>query len=337
MTREEEPKLQLVEDAPVKKGVEKEKPSILERVKREVEAGRFSLNEIAKAINYGRSTLAQYLAGQYKGGAYRIEEALEFWLYRVGAGWDPERDDHYATPYIETSATAKVIAALTRAQEGKELQPIIGAPGVGKSFAVNEWTRRARREGIRFAHVVANVTTGGAVAIVLKIAEALGIAKKGRASYQQLDAIVAYLSGTPTALLIDESQHLKVSALEAVRAIHDSTKVGVALLGSDQLERTLTFNNDPHQELRQLIDRLAPVERIGLLLPTEVASFVTQWMGMIQPKEVVARLASESGRYPRRLVRLLSVARSLRKSHLATITVDEVDAAVARLLQEQRL
>lgn len=306
--------------------------NVRELVIKTISDQNLSQREVAKSIRYSASALTNYLNGRYGAGVAKIEAALVAWLRKVGVAVS---DDALPTRFIDTKASAAVYEACASAQEEGCVAVVIGPPGVGKTMGLRAWERDARKENLPFVSVEADVATTY-VALIRKIARALDLGD-GKPAAALLDAIKERLARVPALLIIDESQHLNVRALEAVRSIHDATGAGVVFAGSLMLSATFEEGDGSRYELAQLQDRVAIFERITPLSATEISSFAHKWLGSaIDDPEALSMLREQSRGVPRRLVRLLSHCRRMSDGGSKKITEAMVRDAARRLVGAQR-
>lgn len=272
-----------------------------------MEKGGHTQRDLAKAIGYSQGTISAWLSDKYPARTKKVDIAVAAWLRKQGTAVRP---DDVSDTYFETRPSAAVIAACTAAQEEGAIAAIIGAPGLGKTIGIRQWTAWARREDVRHILVTADVATSAA-AIIRRIAVALGVRAKSTMA-MLLELIVEKLNREPSVIIIDEAQHLGVRALEAVRSIHDATQTGIVFAGSLALLRTLEEGDGAALELAQLQDRITLHERLVPLTPIECLGFARKYLGVdITDELALAELARISRGIPRRLVHLLDMCRRI--------------------------
>jgi DNA transposition AAA+ family ATPase len=281
--------------------------TVLELAKKAIEEGNYTIEEVAGQIGYVRSSLSSLLAGKYPASSAKIEAALAKWLRKVGISVLPET----RLTYIETRTSQTVLNVCREAQEQGEIAAVIGPPGTGKTEGIRAFERIARTDKISHTIVTANIATSH-VSLVRMIAEAMEIRTSKASAATLVERIKERLRREPAVIVIDEAQHLGVRELEVVRAIHDATYCGIVLVGSMALLRTLEVGDHAGQELAQLQNRVAILEKVGTLSAPEVNRFVTEWLGRpVQDHQALSEIRTLSAHEPRRLVRLLANCRRL--------------------------
>ena len=185
-------------------------------------------------VNYGRFN--QWLNGTYQGDNAAVETQVEIWIDAYKERQMAERLLPTAPDWVPTPSGNRVIAALGYAQIAGDIAVIYGGAGLGKTTAIREY----RRANPNVFHVTMTPATAGVVPCLEEVLEALGVrgVVGGAAKLQR--AIIARLTGTQGLLAIDEARHLNVNALDAVRALHDATNIGLALLGNEAVYARMT-------------------------------------------------------------------------------------------------
>jgi DNA transposition AAA+ family ATPase len=99
----------------------------------------------------------------------------------------------------------------------------------------------------------------------------------------------------PALLIVDEAQHLKLEAVEALRAIHDSTGVGLVLSGNESVYAKLT-GGTRRAEFAQLFSRVGRRLRLDRPSPGDVAAILQAWrIEGIKERELCQQIASLPG------------------------------------------
>ena len=300
-------------------------PKTLHESIKEAFAAGHKQTEIARAIGYSTGALSGWFKGSYNADARKLEASLVAWLRRNGYAVDETPGE----VYVETRASQTAVRACTVAHEEGALAAIVGPPGTGKTMGLRAFERHARAEGIRYVLVTATTVSRSAVAIVRKISKALGVSCDSSAALL-VDAIIEKLARDTAVVIVDEAQHLEVKALEVLRSIHDETRTGLVLCGSEELEDTLQVRGDGRR-LAQLRDRIAQFERTRAMQPIEVAKFVERIVGAEVDDDALAEIHKISRKVPRRLARLLAHCRRLSAESGKLITVALVREAARKL------
>lgn len=145
--------------------------------------------------------------------------------------------------FIETPTAARLLSTLAYAQAYGTLVIVSGGPGLGKTFAIDHFAARARHVW----PVTCSPMVSGLVPALEEIAGAIGSSTGGgarvlaRAICQKVTT-----TGGRGLLVLDEAQHLTIGAVEAVRAIHDATGLGVAFVGNETVVKFGAKANAAH-------------------------------------------------------------------------------------------
>ncbi len=149
-----------------------------------------------------------------------------------------ELPDSPAKPgYVDTPASERILAALECTQRYGEIAVIHGGTGVGKTMA-------AERHGSEFENVwiaAMSQAKNKLHSLLREVMFACGLPDVHGSAYRMERAIVERMrqsrgwEGDPLGglLVIDEAQHLDHPQLEELRALHDESGCGLALLGND--------------------------------------------------------------------------------------------------------
>lgn len=199
--------------------------------------------EVSRRSQVAPSTLSQFRSASYKGDNSSLASQLTKWLdahnreraFRVTAPPEPT--------FVETRTAMAVFAALQHAQLLDDTSVIVGPPGIGKTAALAQYSARNPR--------VYRITASPAVSTPSAVLAAFieKYSPEHRRSERTLIArttVVRQFLTRGALAAVDEAQHLSMAALEELRAIHDATKCGLALIGNPQvLNRIQGANRDP--------------------------------------------------------------------------------------------
>lgn len=165
------------------------------------------------------------------------------------------------TGWIETPTAARVSAALSYAHAAGDIVLIAGNGGVGKTFTATHYAAANRNCWM----VTMTPAATDVVPVLQVIAEAVKSTYANGANALH-NAIVAAIVDKPHGLLVvDEAQCMGNTALDQLRAIHDATGVGMALVGNRDLYSRLNAG-----ESAAVLDAVR--ERIGKRLSVANAS-----------------------------------------------------------------
>lgn len=244
---------------------------------------------IAKEIGVPPGTLSTWATGSYQGrqeptarAVFRFRQLIESQAERAhGILVEPG--------YFETPTSRRIMGLLTYAHMGRITVGATG-PGTGKDMAAQE-----------YANSVSNVwiatmwpTDKKLPAMISKVLRAVGVDPKGW-TRQMSHQVVEKVRGKRGLLVINEANHLETEALEEIRAWHDETRIGICLLGNEELLMRIEggAKRDAHARLNSRI-----AQRIMQNLPEEgdVVAFCDAW-GLSDPamRQMLMRIALSPG------------------------------------------
>lgn len=202
---------------------------VISKIRHMIERDGISQREISRESGISQTTLSQYINGSYPGALEMVESKLSKWLRSHKRKAKYSKILRGAKEWADTPTAAKIISVLEYCHLAGLMGLIFGAPGVGKSRAIESYRET-------YPNVWCAVMTGahtGVCAALEEIAHAIGLKEVPGRPARLLQEIVRAILGTSGLLVIDEAQHLAIQALEAIRAIHDATGVGVVLVGNE--------------------------------------------------------------------------------------------------------
>ncbi|MGB3551257.1 MAG: AAA family ATPase [Candidatus Binatus sp.] len=285
------------------------RPSVDEAMARD----GLSQTAVARESGLSTSAVSQYLAGNYKGNLAAVERKLAKWLVSRDRRSTMTSAAIPEAAFFEGPAALKIMATLEYAQQAGDMASIIGAPGVGKTRAANEYAGRNPNCWI------ATITPSSSnVAMTLtEICDVIGVHPENFRGARSMAQIVRMrVRGTHGLLIVDEAQHLTLPAIEEIRSIHDATGVGIALLGSYAFQARVS-----HERLQartaQIMSRLGM--RVSIARPTDedVEAMLDAWkISGAKERAFLKKLAAGAGA-------LRNVAKTIRLAGLSAAAVKE--------------
>ena len=215
--------LKPVEAAPA---AEAEK-SLRELVREAKESKGLSLGAIAKAVGYSTATISRWLEGSYGADSAEVDKAVRQWLDREIAAVGRALSVR-TIKWVETPTGKNIIGNLMLAHTHQTLLIVFGGAGMGKTITCHQYRSTYRQCWI----ATMSTSATGIVGALGRIAAAVNVEPGSMTSWQLEDALVERLRETEGLLIIDEAHVLTFRALEAIRAIYDRAKIGMALFGN---------------------------------------------------------------------------------------------------------
>lgn len=282
---------------------------------------RLSQLTVSKESGVSATALNRWLKGTYEGNNTEVERKIQRWLDTTHAARAETAALPEAPDYVETPTGAKVLQALGYAQLAGDIAVIYGGAGVGKTTAIRRYAEQAPNV------FVATMTPASAsvVTALEEICEALSITAAGGAAKLHR-AIVKRLAGTRGLLVIDESQHLSVAALDQVRSIHDALGIGIALVGNEQVYARMAGGNRAAY-LDRLYSRIGKRVRVTASTKADIGALIDAW-GITDTacRKDIAEIASRPGAL-RVLTKVLRLAASYAMAAKRDVCCDDVRQA----------
>jgi hypothetical protein len=187
--------------------------------------------DVARQADVPSSTLSQYLNDKYptEPGKTEIAAKLHKWLKARDESAKFRRERPASPDYLPLHASKQITSVLLYALEMGRLVMIAGTPGQSKTATA----RQFQADFPRIWYAAMEPTCGGVPTMLLEILSAMG-KTDARGTPQALRReICAIAAEAPGLIIVDEAQHLSPMAIEALRAINDKTRTGIAMLGNE--------------------------------------------------------------------------------------------------------
>jgi len=236
---------------------------ILTAVRRLVDEDKIPQRMIARQAGISGAALNQLLLGKYAGDSGKMVEKLTKWLSSRDLARDMGKKAGDLPRHVDTPTSKRIRSVAQYATFLGDVVVIYGGAGVGKTRALEKYAEVQPNCWI----VTMSPDTASVAAALEEIALVLGLRGfSGRASRLRRE-IVKRLQGTKGILIVDEAQHLFLNALEAIRAIHDATEVGLILSGNESVYARLTAGGTRTAAFAQLFSRIGKRLHLSASLP----------------------------------------------------------------------
>ncbi|EES73474.1 hypothetical protein POTG_01769 [Paenibacillus sp. oral taxon 786 str. D14] len=198
-----------------------------------------TITELAKAINYSRPALSQYLSGKYPSDPTEIEQAITAFIVANGgevAATSERVNEPLAKPgFIESRDATAIIGACQACQEFTGLGIVVGKSGFGKTYTLKYYAKLPK-----VAYIECDDTMGQRD-LVKAIEKALGLPISYGTIWERVNGIREFFNVNPGYLLIiDEADKLvskySQKKMEILRSIFDQSDVGLIIAGEPKLE-----------------------------------------------------------------------------------------------------
>lgn len=248
-----------------------------------------------------------------------IPAGPRFALIRDAQRWckaDAEQREARKSRFVQTAATRIVCNMARLVRDVRVIGLVTGGPGFGKSHAAQVAAAELPGETI----VVRCDTDSRSAKGILRAVGFAGAAGFDGASVPSVKHGIEAAKRGNGLLIVDEAQMLGVNALEALRAVFDQAGVGVLLLGTTQLGRTLHTDGDALSG--PLVSRIA----LRVDLDDELAG---DWIDAPTLREILRR-AGVDDLEPAAAAALLKIANEHGSRLRAAIDAARVAHALAR-------
>lgn len=229
-----------------------------------MERTKIGQKEVANKLGVSIATVSLYLRGEYDGNVEELNIKVEQFLARQK---DKVLEYKVSAEFVPTFTARQIMATIQEAHIEGDMCAVYGASGLGKTQAVLQYAKE--NTGVILIETNMSYT---AKVLLQKISEKLNLNNRGTLD-QLFDGIVARLKGSERVIIIDEAENLPTRSLEFIRRIHDATKVGVALVGT---ERLLINLKGRHNDLAQVYNRIWRASSLGNALPEKDLHLLTE-------------------------------------------------------------
>lgn len=261
-----------------------------------------SRQQMAEILNIRRYVLAKYLDDLPGCSKESVEASLRAYFLKL------EREEARARrpEFIPTLTANLILEKLQEADEHKALGLLYGPPGIGKTFAIEEFIDRVEKQANPQKPEVLFVTAHSAStpkSLMAALCLQAGIPHQGTAS-TLAESLVRKLTTGHYLVIVDEANHLNIEAMELLRYVYDLGHLGVVLIGTLRLYEIFTDGSRPAGELEQLWSRVGICELLPGLMEHEARHMIQQALGRV-PEPTIKQILKQTGNSIRRLAKLL--------------------------------
>jgi len=276
--------------------------NLREQTREYMKSRHLSRQQMAELIDVRCYSLAKYLDNLPGCSKESIEAALRVYFLKL------ERVEARARrpEFIPTLTANLVLEKLREAEERRALALLYGPPGIGKTFAIEEFVDRVEKQNSSHKPGVLFVTAHSAStpkSLMAALCLQAGIPHQGTAS-ALAESLVRKLQTGHYLIVVDEANHLDIEAMELLRYVYDLGHLGVVLIGTLRLYEIFTNGSRPASELEQLWSRVGICELLPGLTEYEARQIIQQALGRI-PETTTKQILRQTGHSIRRLANLL--------------------------------
>lgn len=225
-----------------------------------MESSGKSRQQIAKETGISSSAISQFLNGKYGGDNEEVAKNLSNYLKVAKKRLSMNTHTCF---YEGLDNTKRVLAACYHAHARNQMALVFGDAGAGKTTALEYY--RDTNAGV--VMITANSCASSAGVVLKMISQKIGKPITGKKDVM-MNEIVNHFKWTNRLLIIDEADHLSLKALQAVRNIHDESKIGIVLSGNSKIYNQMLIGSKS-SEFQQIKTRVALKVRVENLYTLE--------------------------------------------------------------------
>ncbi len=226
--------------------------------------------------------------------------------------------------FVMTPTARSIVAALETARAVPTIAIIYGPAGIGKTETALHYANDAESIGqSRVFYCMCSKSRRSVVGALDMVAEAVQAYASAHQARQLEDAIKGRLRNGDL-VIIDEAQHLRPDALDALRYFNDACGVGIAYMGNERVYRDIHDHGNA-SKFAQLDSRFG--KRLRLTTPSEadIDALLDSWnVRGIAERDFSVSMGTRDGGI-RSLSRVLDIAWKIRGA--GCITLDHLVAA----------
>ncbi|MEX1120902.1 MAG: AAA family ATPase [Balneolales bacterium] len=273
---------------------------------------RVSGNAVSRSLGISGSQLSQFMNKKYTGDNLGLAKKINAFLKR-----QKERVD-YNDILQEILSTKNVQRVMNIARichiEG-EIGVVTGEAGISKTSGLKKYISENPGSGI-FIEVVPGMS---AKILMTEISKAVGLAGEGT-QYTMFGEVKDKLKNSGRLIIVDEAEHLPVSALELLRRIHDLAGVGILICG---LPKLLTNLRGKKNDFKQLYSRVGVKAELKDLEQDDVKMLVQSAIPSSNGLYKHFYRRTQNGRTLSKLIK-----RSIQVAQVNSVDIDDIDETV---------
>ncbi|UMM63791.1 AAA family ATPase [Aristophania vespae] len=188
-----------------------------------------TLAQITRESGIAKSTVSQFLSGQYGGNNEKIAEQAQKWLDTYKARHQLNGKLRTEPEFILLPSSKQWVQLFEYAQMAGDIGVITGAPGTSKTVTAEYYCKTNSNAWM----VTASSSLRSPRALLEEIAEIIDSPVKSGSGVMR--GLIKRLRNTGGLLIIDEAQHLSTESLDQLRGLNDQAGIGLAWIGNEPL------------------------------------------------------------------------------------------------------
>ncbi len=201
-----------------------------------------------------------------------------------------------------------------------------GAPGIGKTTAINEYKK------VSSGVIIVDPFEGASIKeVLMQIANQLKVPYYvGLAMDEFVEQIIKKLEKNKALIIFDEAENLKIAVFKIIRKIHDRTEnsCGVLFVGTDELKVVL---QKVKSGFPYISSRIGYVEQLDALKMPDIEKMVYQYFPACR-NSLIKHIAVSTNYNARSIKNILDLCLDFVKSEKIGLDTDVIDAAREKLL-----
>lgn len=269
--------------------------------------------ETGRRIGMAESTFSQWLSGTLDGVLDNANSTASKWLDAMEERASMVFGLPQSPAFFRTRAAAEIHATLQLAQVMSGLVTITLDTGRGKTVACE-----AYRDSRPHVHMITlNPKVKGVHGAMGLLARTLGIRASKSADLVETVGEKLSARGGGSLLVIDEAQHADAETVNQVRYFSDQHKVGVALVGNDEIRHKMASGQSSSTSRNQILRRIYKNLKKDPGREEDVRAFIAAW-GINDPASVkyLTGIGMKSGS-------LGQIDQTLKMAHLSILGTGE--------------
>lgn len=211
-----------------------------ERLEQYLKESRISQAKLAPLIGMSMTAMSQYRNDKYRGDVAEIERKINEYLDTIDEQNSiHQKADEYkpAEDYIEISTSKDIYNMIRYVQINGGIAIAHGDAGIGKTKAAQKYATDNPTQAI---YIEVSPITGTLTNMLRLLARALRLPESTN-KFNLMLAIRDKLEGSNRVIIIDEAQHLKLSAIEQIRTLADPNSItgmkgiGIVFVGNTEI------------------------------------------------------------------------------------------------------
>ncbi|MDO9499006.1 AAA family ATPase [Falsiroseomonas sp.] len=268
---------------------------------------RLTWEEMGREVGMPHQTLQLWATGKYAGRVDRMNEQVSKYLTSRAQAQNLAMQSLVDPGFIITPTTDAFQALMRQAQYLPTMVACVGAPGIGKTMAAEDYA--ASNPNVFMVTALAGHPS--CRWLLEELARVMKLTERG-GSQRLASVVIQHLKARRALILIDEANHLAPITLDLLRGIHDQAKCGIALVGNARVIGRLEGARDA--DFAQLFRRIGGRLNRTKTTRADVEALLAGW-GVTDPE--VAKLLRAAAARPGALGIMTHV---LRLGHMMAAT-----------------